>query len=118
MSNTTLNTKLLGKQVLTELDSLIQFDTKTKLEQNYYLNSGDAAETIDYSDVINAKLIIFSSDNPFNIRIVEGGNTIDLPVTELFVYTPGDISGLTSIILTSLNATSHYIQVKFYGVAS
>jgi hypothetical protein len=116
MNNTILNLKLLGKEVLTELDELIQFSTKTKKEQNYYLNSGDAAEVIDYSDVINPRAIIFLSDNPFNVALKDATNTINLKIKEILVLTPEDLSVVTSIELTSLNTDKHYIQVRFYGV--
>lgn len=118
LTNTIVNLKLLGKDVLTELDEIVQFATKTKKEQNYYLNSGDAAEVIDYSDVNNVRTIIFLSDSPFNIALKEAGNTINLNVKELFVLTPNAMTTLDSIELTSLNTTSHYIQVRFYGVES
>lgn len=116
MSNTILNLKLLGKEVLTELDENVQFETKTKKEQNYYLNSFDPAELIDYSDVNNVRAIIFNSDNPFNVALVEGGNTINLKIKDFFVLTPEDLTTLDSITLSSLNITSHYIQVRFYGI--
>lgn len=118
MNNSLLNVKLLGKEILTELDEIIQFSTKTKKEQDYYLNSGDSAEVIDYSDVNNIRVIVFLSDSPFNIALVEGVNTINLKIKEFFVLTPDDLTTIDSIMLSSLTATSHYIQVRFYGVES
>lgn len=118
LTNTILNLSLLGKGILTELDENIQFATKTKKEQDYFLNSSDAAEVVDYSDVNNVRAIVFLSDNPFNIALKEAGNTINLNVKEVFVLTPNAMDTLDSIELTSLNVTSHLIQVRFYGVES
>ena len=116
MAAAQLNLKLLGKTVLTEKDYIISMNVLTKKEQDYYLNNLSPEETIDYSDVSNIRMIVFYSPLPYAIKLTKDTNIITIPVKDLFVIGINAMTGFDSIKLSSLNTSSHYIEVKFYGI--
>ena len=69
--NTIVQVKLLGKEALTEFDEMQQFDTLTKKEDNYYLNSSDPDELIDYSDVDNSAAFVVEPGVNLEINLVK-----------------------------------------------
>lgn len=115
MATAYCNVEYLGKNVLTELKTVITLDVKTRKEQSYYMKLEDSEETIDYSDLSNIALIAFESDHPFSIKFTKDTNIITIPVKDVFLLRPNAMTGFTSIKLASLYATSHYIHVRFYG---
>lgn len=115
MSTAYCSIKLQGKGIIREKEYPVIMSTVSKKEQDYYMNSLDSAETIDYSDVENIRLIIFYSDYPFSLKFTKDTNEITIPVQDVFVLAPNAMTGFDSIELASLNETDHLIEVKFYG---
>jgi len=115
MSTAYCNIKLQGKNVLTEKTYLVTMDIITKKEQDYYLNSGDSAESIDYSDVADVRFIMFYSASPFTLTFTKDAAIITIPVKDVFILAPNAMTGFDSIDLTALSTTDQKIEVKFYG---
>ena len=115
-----LTIKLSGKNILTEFENAYLFNLQTKKEQTYLLNSTDPVETIDISDIVNIKWMMFLSDTNFELTFTTATETLKI-TTNVFILSPETtfVTGLTSITIKATSATTKQsIDCRVYGIAS
>jgi len=88
-----------------------------KLEYNIAIQN--QTKIINFSDIDNIKLILFSSTNNeiFKVRISTSTDTITFTVDDIFLFTPTDlmINSITEIALVEELGNEVEVKTIFYG---
>ncbi len=95
----------------------ITWTLSEKLE--YSIDIQNQTKIINFSDIDNVKLILFSSTNneTFKVRISTSTDTITFTVDDVFIFTPTDltINNITEIALIEEAGIEVEVKAIFYG---
>lgn len=95
----------------------ITWTLSEKLE--YSITIQNETKIINYSDIDNIKLILFSSTNneTFKVRVSTSTEQITFTVDDIFLFTPTDatIANITEIALLEDAGTAVEVKAIFYG---
>jgi hypothetical protein len=128
--NPTVKINISGSEIATfELNT--SFVLSNKIEKSYEIPYAIVAveQGVDYTDIVNAKLLVFSSANAFTIHCVRtftipGPSTYDADFTIpnsggnipiILNTTAAFLSGLKEIFITNDSSVTIKVNTSFYG---
>ncbi len=94
----------------------VDWTLSEKLEYNLELQN--TIKTINYSAVDNVKLIVFSGDQKFKVRVSTATDSIDFQVSDFFYFTPESLSDITEISVVEDSGLLVDCKIRFYGEES
>ena len=91
----------------------IEWTLSEKLEYNLEMQTSE--KIINYAAIENVKLIVFSGDMKFKVRVSTVSDVITFYVSDFFYFTPQSLDNITEIAVIEDQGALVNCKIRFYG---
>ncbi len=121
MSTPILTLSIAGDGLVNALSEDVSWNNGEQIEEIIKINAADGETTVDLTkfDDDDVKLMVFTSDDWFTVKINVGGQIIE-QVTKKYLLEPSAafVASITALTLLTTNTSKITINSRIYGEAA